>query len=217
MKRRLTCLFIATLAASAASMAHGDDDFDWLVTGDLLVTQPDVPASNAGDSFVPTEPVAAFGEPETWRWGVYGGAASDLESAEHYNLHFTAEYFFARDISVNLELGLFHFDQLDDSWGANFNTLLRWHLLNRDTWTLYADAGAGVLYADTNVPESGTEYNFTPQAGVGATFALGDGGARLMTGVRWHHISNARTQGERNNPGRDSVMGYVGISFPWGN
>ncbi len=214
MMRCCTCLLIAALTASAA---RADNDFDWLLTGGRPVTQPDAPASDATEPLAPAARVAIFGEPETWRWGFYGGAASDLENAEHYNLHFTAEYFFARDLSVNLELGMFYFDQFDSAWGGNFNALLRWHFLNRQSWSLYTDAGAGVLYADTDVPEEGTEYNFTPQVGLGATFALGDGGARLMTGVRWHHISNARTQGERNNPGRDSVMGYVGISFPWGN
>lgn len=210
MMRCCTCLLIAAFTASAA---YGDDDFDWLINGGGAVTQPE--STSDQKTMEPATAVVPFGQPDTWRWGVYGGAASDLEDAEHYNLHFTAEYFFARDLSVNLELGVFYFDQLDNAWGANFNTLLRWHLLNRDSWTLYTDAGAGVLVTDNNVPDGGTDYDFTPQVGVGATFALGDGGARLMTGVRWHHISNARTQGERNNPGRDSVMGYVGISFPF--
>lgn len=47
------------------------------------------------------------------------------------------------------------------------------------------------------------------------TLGIGDDGARLMGGVRWHHISNARIKGEDHNPGRDSIMVYVGMSFPW--
>jgi lipid A 3-O-deacylase len=36
---------------------------------------------------------------------------------------------------------------------------------------------------------------------------------RLLVGARWHHISNANLY--RDNPGRDSLMGYVGLSFPF--
>ena len=34
---------------------------------------------------------------------------------------------------------------------------------------------------------------------------------RLLVGVRWSHISNARLWGDDDNPGSDSVMLHVGL------
>jgi hypothetical protein len=63
---------------------------------------------------------------------------------------------------------------------------------------------------DSDEPDGGTYFNFTPQAGVGASFAVAED-TRLLAGVRWHHISNARSSD--NNPGRDSLEIYAGVSF----
>lgn len=196
----------------ARSVVLADDDFSWLVRGEGVdASQP--PGSGEAE---PTLAVTPFGETGSWRWAIYGGAAADVSNdAEHYNLHFSAEHFLAEYFSINLELGGLFFDQEEDTGGANFNILFRWHFLQGDDWTIYGDAGAGLLLAGEEVPDTGTNFNFTPQAGVGGTLGIGDDGARLMGGVRWHHISNARIKGEDHNPGRDSVMVYVGVSFPW--
>jgi len=37
---------------------------------------------------------------------------------------------------------------------------------------------------------------------------------RLFGGLRWHHLSNANLAGSNENPGRDSIMGYIGLDFP---
>lgn len=164
---------------------------------------------------------APFGEAGSWRWALYGGGAVDIaEDGEHYNLHWAASYFLVDDLSVNFELGGLYFNEPsenDDAFGANFNVLFRWHFISEDTWSVYGDAGAGMIGITEEVPLNGTNFNFTPQAGVGFTMDVGDDGARLMTGVRWHHMSNARIRGEDDNPGRDAVMAYVGLSFPWGS
>ena len=62
------------------------------------------------------------------------------------------------------------------------------------------------------MPENGSEFNFTPQAGFGLTYDIGNEN-RLIFGIKWHHISNADLY--EDNPGRDSIMGYAGISFPF--
>ena len=71
------------------------------------------------------------------------------------------------------------------------------------------------LFTGDDVPPDGTSINFTPRAGMGVTRALDDSGTRLMVGVRWAHISNARIEGDGENPSRDSVMGYVGVIWPF--
>jgi len=204
------------MAGLGCILIHGsvmaDDDFAWLVRGEgVPAAQPAAPVEpKSGLAITP------FGEVGSWRWAIYGGGAADVsEDAEHYNLHFSAEHFLAEYFSINLELGALYFNQLQDTGGANFSVLLRWHLLHGEDWTIYADAGCGLLLAGEEVPDDGTNFNFTPQAGFGGTLDVGNDGARLMAGVRWHHISNARIKGEDQNPGRDALMVYLGMSFPW--
>ncbi|MEL6788317.1 MAG: acyloxyacyl hydrolase, partial [Cyanobacteria bacterium J06607_15] len=87
----------------------------------------------------------------------------------------------------------------------------RWHFLRRSNFSTFVDAGAGVMGTTSDVPSAGASFNFTPQAGAGVSFKLEDR-RRLMLGLRWHHISHADLFGA--NPGRDSLMGYVGVKFP---
>lgn len=161
-----------------------------------------------------------FGLAGSWRWAVYSGGAFDIQSdGEQYNVHLAASYFFVDGFNVNLEIGGLYFDEPDrfgaDSGGFNSNLLFRWHFLRKETWSIYADAGAGVLWSGERVPHGGTRFNFTPQAGVGASLEIDRArDIRLFGGLRWHHISNANITGSDENPGRDSIMGYIGLDFP---
>jgi len=74
------------------------------------------------------------------------------------------------------------------------------------------EGGAGLLRTSNNVPTGGSKFNFTPQAGLGMSFDIGNNN-RWLLGVKWHHISNANTYDM--NPGRDSIMIWTGISFPF--
>lgn len=121
--------------------------------------------------------------------------------------------FFAHGHSINLELNKLKFIQPgDDAVGLNLGLILRWHFVREDTWSLYVDGGAGFLVTSEDVPaEGGSQFNFTPQVGGGATFRMRDQ-EHLMVGLRWHHISNAELYPP--NPGRDSILLYVGYMWP---
>ncbi len=170
----------------------------------------------------PAQPVSMqpiFGQPGHW-WGQIGGGyaaeAVEKDAAHDINLAFTASTFLVEDFELMLQLGGWYFDQPgDNAWGLNFNLLFRWHFLSFDTWTLFMDGGAGMLATTDLVPDGGTGFNFTPTAGGGATIKLGQSANRLVLGVRWHHISNARIEGEDRNPSRDGIMGYVAFQFPF--
>ena len=111
------------------------------------------------------------------------------------------------------EFNVIYFNQIgEDAVGANLNLTFRYHFINNDSWSLYGDAGAGMLLSTAKVPTNGSSFNFVPHAGVGMSFDLGSS-RRLMTGIRWHHISNASLYSD--NPGRDSALAYVSLSFPY--
>ena len=98
----------------------------------------------------------------------------------------------------------------EDAAAGGFDFELRWHFVQADGWSLFAGVGIGMLEATAPVPSGGTQFNFTPSAGVGGTLALTDD-TRLYVGVRWYHISNAGTS--TNNPGMNGTSLWLGLSF----
>ncbi len=145
-----------------------------------------------------------------------GGLASDFTDNTDANLYAAYSYFLVDWFEVTGELGAwYHFQEHEDALGLNPVLVFRWHLLRGEDWTVYLDAGAGILFTTDSVPEGGTHVNFTPRIGVGFTHAIGESGARLQAGFRWHHISNARIAGDRNNPATDAPMLYVGVIIPF--
>lgn len=158
-----------------------------------------------------------FGNKGEERWYVQGALATTVDNNESFPRRFGLvgaglSKFFVNGHSVNLELNTIYFDQpKDNAVGLNLALLGQWHIIRKPNWSLFIGGGAGIMETTSDVPEKGASFNFTPQAGAGATFALKNH-RRLVAGLRWHHISHADLFGA--NPGRDSIMGYVGIDFP---
>jgi hypothetical protein len=155
----------------------------------------------------------AFGAKDSWRWQLIGSWMGNFEGADQLEMEWSASWFFMQNVSMDfglsgdaiLQPGL-------DAGGGGASLMLRWHFLTRADWSVYGDIGCGMLFTNEPVPSDGGRVNFTPRAGLGGTVAVG-GSARLMGGLRWYHISNANTG--QDNPGRDSLQVYGGVSFPF--
>jgi lipid A 3-O-deacylase len=186
------------------------------VSTDIPAELPEMPLKAQVESSedISSDPIP-FGRRGMRRWYVHGGGATTLDNDPTRRLGFAGagiSHFFINGHSINLELNGMAFDQSgDNAVGLNLAALLRWHFVRQQNWSLYIDGGAGILGTTNPVPSDGTRFNFTPQVGGGVTIRLDDR-KRLMLGLRWHHISNADLY--ENNPGRDSILGYVGVSFP---
>ena len=161
------------------------------------------------------EAAPQFGMAGSAYWLAMAAAGSDLE-ADHFGRGgMGVSYFMADDLSIDVELNFGYYRSMgDDALGANFNLLFRWHFWRADdrSWTVYIDGGAGMLFATDEVPRGGSNFNFTPQGGLGASWDIGDN-RRLLVGARWHHISNARLYD--TNPGQDHAMLYVMLAWPF--
>ncbi|MCA9281708.1 MAG: acyloxyacyl hydrolase [Phycisphaerales bacterium] len=158
-----------------------------------------------------------FGEAGTWWWGV-GAMGTLSDDATDARLDVAVRTFLADNFELNLSLsGWAFFQDGTDAQAINPGFAFRWHFINNHErgYSVYAETGIGLLFANDEVPDTGTRFNFTPHAGVGATFALGDAGERLDLGVGWHHISNASTSGTDDNPARDSIAIWLGVIFPF--
>lgn len=160
---------------------------------------------------------STFGDKGEKRWYTQGAIATTLDNNESFPRRFGLvgaglSKFYINGHSVNLELNTIYFDQPgNNAVGLNLALLGRWHIVRQKNWSFFIGGGAGVMGSTSDVPEKGASFNFTPQAGVGGTFALNNN-RRLLVGLNWHHISHADLFNA--NPGRDSIMGYVGMDFP---
>lgn len=155
-----------------------------------------------------------FGEKNSLRFNVLAGAASNFSDTELAQAGVGLSWFAIDWFSVELELlGMGVFQEVGkDAAGADLNVLFRWHFWRSadERVTVFADAGIGFSLFSQEVPDGGSNFNFAPQAGVGASFDLG-GDVRLLAGLRWLHLSNARTT-ETNN-GLDTLLAYCGVSL----
>lgn len=227
----------AKAPASAAPVADARPELDIAPAAFSQAAQPHdtaaaPPAESAGGTSTstpaatPAAPPAAadtpapakldFGAAGSRWWSIGAGVAHNFDKATDANAFVSYSYFLDDNVEFNAELGFWYSSQPGKDAGAvNPNMVFRWHFINTGTWTVYADAGIGLLFSTDNIPQDGTSFNFTPRAGIGFTRLLTDDGTRLQVGLRWHHVSNARIEGEKNNPGRDSAMLYAGVIFPF--
>jgi hypothetical protein len=165
---------------------------------------------------LPASASRPFGAAGT-RWITLGaGAGMDGRGATDITGFTQATWFIVQNVEFGGEIGLWHFNQEgQDAEGASVSALIRWHFVNEDRLSLFVDGGIGLVASTEDVPAGGTDVNFLPRAGFGATYRPWDGDMRLMLGVRWHHISNARSSGAEDNPSRDGAMLYMGLSIPF--
>lgn len=234
MTRLPAALFLsAGLIASVPSAVHAEEARVTLVPQPVQTQNANVtPAvqvepTSAEGAKVDLSPRQEFGA-EGSRWimitGGWGHAFANDDDIDgnDYNIAGALSYFVVDNVEVSGEVGFWYHDiegedgtDFDDEQSGNLSIIFRWHFLNRNTWSLFADAGVGVMIATGEVPPSGTDVNFTPRIGAGFTHQIGDSQSRFVLGVRWQHFSNARITGDDDNPGRDDVMVYGGIMFPF--
>ena len=170
-----------------------------------------------------SRPRARFGRAGSRWWSIGSGIAYDFDEDTDVNLHGIYSVFLTDELEFGVEAAAWYFDQVgDNTGGLSGSMIFRWHFWH---WggddgfrsTFFGDAGIGLLAGFDDVPDGGTSLNFLPRLGLGYTHALTDDdlAARLTLGLRWHHISNVRIEGEESNPARDSLMIYAEIQFPF--
>ncbi len=164
--------------------------------------------------------VPAFGSSGSTWWGVGGGGAFGFGDVDAKG-YVTISHFLADDLELTGELAGWYLSLHNDdagvdddgsTGGASVSGILRYHVVNTGSWTIFIDGGIGVLFAGEDVPAGGSAVNFLPRVGAGFTAAITDA-TRLQVGASWHHVSNADFNGDDDNPGRDGVMVYAGLIF----
>lgn len=193
----------STLVLASAHTLAQDQTPDAPVRFAFLTNSEDIPQTN--------DESRAYGKEGDRSWTLSTSLAYDAHAFDQA-ITFAFNRFLVDDIEYILEAGLwsFHDQGEQQAFGISATLGFRWHFVNRDRWTLFTDIGIGMLGTTDTVPSGGTGFNFMPRVGVGMTHRI-DASTRLITGLRWHHISNARTRGNDRNPSRDAPLLYVGL------
>ena len=153
-----------------------------------------------------------FGEVGTIRWQFGAMGAYDFDDVT-LGLALTSVSFFIVDglsLDVEADFGYIGQSEGEDGVGGEVVLLTRWHFIRGSTWSLYGEFGVGLFFSTVDVPLGGGQVNFNPQAGGGVTFEVAQD-VRMMLGVRWTHLSNARTLA--SNPGVDALGIYAMVSL----
>lgn len=201
--------FVGPLAAETEAFG-GPPPLDAL---GLLLEESSEEAIDAVDvAAPPARPT--FGDQGDRRWSIGGLAATDFQDERILAIRGGFEWFpiDAFSLGGDVDLGWVGQDAGDDALLVGLSAMLRWHFLRRADWSVYAELGIGLVYATSPVPPDGSRLDFTPQAGIGCSVALGDQ-ARLMLGIGWYHLSNARTTD--TNFGIDALAATARISLPF--
>ena len=97
-----------------------------------------------------------------------------------------------------------------DVYSAELEGLLRIHPVTG--WPVFLDGSGGYQLANDQIPPGGTVWNFTFSFGAGIEVPI-DRGVSLLTGVQYHHISNALGRESPRNPSQNEARLWVG--FAW--
>src|SRR5215468_7799949 len=132
----------------------------------------------------------AFGRAGTTWLSIGGGFAWDFGRNSDVMGNVGWSIFLADALEFRLEAALWYFNQEGNNTGAvSGEMLLHYHFLHDQdwSWTLFCEAGIGLLGAFDEVPDGGTGLVFAPRLGLGFTQRITDDGTRLEVGARWRH------------------------------
>lgn len=163
-------------------------------------------------ALIGTAPAAPrFGAKDSVRVNIEGEWIGDFEDANQAQGRIGASWFFVQDAELAFYgTGGYAWQPGEDAGTYGLDLELRWHFLAREEWSLFASAGGGVMGSTSAVPSDGSQFNFTPSLGGGATVEVADG-VRLYLSARWYHVSNGGTYAD--NPGRNGLGLWAGLSF----
>jgi hypothetical protein len=154
----------------------------------------------------------------TWALDLTGAYTAPIRFSENkfYNSTVTLSRYLADRFSLGLQLEGYctEQDSGDNTVLAGAGLTLRYHVLESGRFSLFVDGAGSATYAEDEVPDFGTHFNWTGKAGVGATWQLDDR-TFLIGGARYFHLSNANLHGRDQNPSYDGVQYWAGVMWTW--
>lgn len=98
----------------------------------------------------------------------------------------------------------------EDRYGVGITPLIAYNFKALGKAVLFLELGAGILFTNLDPRNFGSDFNFTPQGGIGVRYGIGRR-RFLKLSYRFHHISNAGI--DEGNRSIDSHFLLIGFSF----
>lgn len=151
-----------------------------------------------------------------WNFGVWGGAGKGLTGSEkHTDVlvgGFRVGKFLTNRFEYDVEIiPLFVVFQQDTPFGIDITPfLLKWNFQTKGKVVPYFEIGGGALLTSSDVPETVSRFNFTPQGGFGFQI-FSDKNKAFTIACKYMHISNGGRK--QPNPGINTIQLQVGFSW----
>jgi hypothetical protein len=145
-------------------------------------------------------------------WTLTAGISRDAHIGRIYLAQLSLDDYISDDLAIRwgLTFGYANPDDVEGGVQGGPELGIRWHFFTRERFSIYIDSSVGLIFHENPLTEDSLRFNFDVQAGLGATLQLSDQ-MHLQSGVRWHHLSNARIRGKEENLGYDGPMLYFGV------
>jgi hypothetical protein len=121
-------------------------------------------------------------------------------------------FFFLDNAAIEAQVPVYVAHDDETAGGIGFQALARYHLINIERFSFYADILGGMLWTSDDFPTGGTNFNFTYAGGPGASWRMNHN-TFLICGYRFQHVSNGYIEGRDRNPIMNSIGGYVGLTW----
>jgi len=155
---------------------------------------------------------AVYGEPIDnggfFGWNTAGDARNFGVGAANY-------WYFHDRLAAGIGLTPLYFSQAEgDSWGAETEAHLRWHMFEAGPVGFLMDANCGYLWAQSPIPTGGTRSNFSYGVGPGLEVPLSKGFS-VLGGFQFHHISNGKGLDSPANPSQNELRMWFALTRKW--
>jgi hypothetical protein len=168
------------------------------------------PSNFSFDAFRFTQP-----PPDAHRWTaeLLGTALDDVNGRHVVMGGVTGGvgYYIFDNLAINLDVTGYGYNEgHSDGAAAGITLGLRHQLFTLYRNRVFVDVSGGEIEASNNLPMGGTHLNDTLEVGLGVARPIAEN-VDLMVGVRYFHLSNARSEGAERNPSINAVQGVVGL------
>ncbi|MEZ5987689.1 MAG: hypothetical protein R3F30_00895 [Planctomycetota bacterium] len=99
-----------------------------------------------------------------------------------------------------------------DAYAGELEAVGRIYLHKSRSLGVFAELTGGWMQSTRPVPTDGTEWNMTFSFGSGIEVPL-DPGMGLISGITYHHTSNALGRANDRNPSQNEGQAWIGLSF----
>lgn len=133
-----------------------------------------------------------------------------------------AQYFFVEDrVAFGVGVNRTRYDTTrsrnapySHTWAYDAEARFRYYPGEMGEVAAFVDLFGGYTRGQRRFPPEGSRANYTFGGGGGVEFPLGSG-TSFLSGIEFHHFSNARGRYASDNPSQNELLFWAGVGIQW--